>query len=88
MQFIAIFLFGIVVGFLTYRTIARQTTASVNDISAVIGAIGGAAVMTFLGIDRKTGATDNLWPYCIGLFVGFFGYFTAAMLSKKPLPYH
>jgi uncharacterized membrane protein YeaQ/YmgE (transglycosylase-associated protein family) len=85
--FIAVLLFGIVIGWITYRTLARQTTTTVNDISAVVGAVGGAAVITFLGLNQKSAVAENISPYCIGLFLGFFGYLVAAMIAKKPLPY-
>jgi uncharacterized membrane protein YeaQ/YmgE (transglycosylase-associated protein family) len=62
-------LFGVVVGWITYRTLRRaKEGAALSDIAAVIGAVGGAAI---------TGLFDSetlfAW-YAIGLFVGFFGY--------------
>lgn len=60
-------LFGVVVGWVTYRTLRREDKAAVSDIASVIGAIGGAAV-TGLFEDDLFG-----W-YSIGLFVGFFAY--------------
>lgn len=60
--------FGIVVGWITYRTIRRQKQAvNISDIAAVIGAVGGAAVTALFA--------GNLFAfYSIGLIVGFFGY--------------
>jgi ABC-type Co2+ transport system permease subunit len=60
--------FGIVVGWITYRTIRRQKQAvNLSDIAAVLAAIGGAAVTTLF--------TGSLFSYyAIGLMVGFFGY--------------
>jgi hypothetical protein len=89
MEFLAILLFGIVVGWITYRTLARTTTSSINDISSVIGAVGGAAVMAFLDTAGRTatGALNVITPYCIGLFLGFFSYLVASLVSKKPLPF-
>jgi hypothetical protein len=60
--------FGVVVGWITYRTLRRSDTTSISDIASVIGAVGGAAV---LGIfDRG----DSFAWYAIGLAAGFFGY--------------
>jgi hypothetical protein len=63
------FCFGLVVGWITYRTLRRKEGASaLSDISTVVGAVGGAAVT---GLFKS----DNLFGlYCIGLAVGFFGY--------------
>jgi uncharacterized membrane protein YeaQ/YmgE (transglycosylase-associated protein family) len=62
-------LFGVVVGWITYRTLVRSTTAAqISDIATVIGAVGGAAV-TALFDDQGLFAR-----YSIGLFIGFFGY--------------
>ena len=61
--------FGLVVGWITYRTLRRSKTNGVSDIATIIGAIGGAAITTLFPADR------NLFgAYCIGLAVGFFGY--------------
>ena len=61
--------FGIVVGWVTYRTLVRRTDAVVlEDIATVIGAVGGAAVVGLY--DDKT----LFGLYAIGLAVGFFAY--------------
>lgn len=61
--------FGLVVGWITYRTLRRTaTTASISDIAAVIGAVGGAAVTGLFTNPSLFG-----W-YSIGLAVGFFVY--------------
>jgi hypothetical protein len=61
--------FGVVIGWVTYRTLARKEGgAAISDLAAVIGAVGGGVV---LGIfDRG----DSFGWYAIGLAVGFFGY--------------
>jgi hypothetical protein len=77
------FWFGLVVGFITYRTLKHRSRSGISDIAAVIGALGG-------------GATTRLFPngsvsfenYCAGLAVGFFGYLAislvlAALLTKQ-----
>jgi uncharacterized membrane protein YfcA len=62
-------LFGVLVGWITYRTLVRRTGgAQISDIATVIGAVGGAAVMTLFD-------SDHLFAlYSIGLFAGFFSY--------------
>jgi hypothetical protein len=63
------FLFGVVAGWITYRTLRRDHSGtSVSDIATVLAAIGGGAV-TALFPDAKLFG----W-YSVGLFVGFFGY--------------
>lgn len=60
--------FGIVVGWIAYRTIRRQKQpVNISDLSAVIGAVGGAAVTALFA--------ESLFAYySIGLLIGFFGY--------------
>jgi hypothetical protein len=66
---IGAFFFGIVVGWVTYRTLRRQgETVALSNIATVIGAVGGGAVTALF----KT--ADLFGLYCIGLFVGFFAY--------------
>jgi hypothetical protein len=69
--------FGLVVGYITYRTLARTEKAAISDLAAVIGAIGGAAV---------TGLYDphhgNLFGYyAIGLSVGMATWLTIFSLT-------
>jgi uncharacterized membrane protein YeaQ/YmgE (transglycosylase-associated protein family) len=61
--------FGLVVGFVTYRTL-RKTKESValSDIATVIGAIGGAAITGLFDSE------DLFAAYSIGLAIGFFLY--------------
>ena len=70
-------LFGLVIGWVTYRTLRRsKQDVGLSDIASVIGAVGGAAV---------TKLFDNVelfgW-YSIGLAVGFFGYFVTALILE------
>lgn len=74
--------FGIVVGWVTYRTLRRSgETASLSHIATVIGAVGGAAV---------TGLFDSeylfAW-YSIGLFFGFFLYLLIGHTIWKDSPW-
>ncbi len=61
--------FGLVVGWVTYRTLRRSgETVSLSNIASVIAAVGGAAV-TALPNSKATFS----W-YSIGLAAGFFSY--------------
>jgi len=74
-EFWGAFCFGIVIGWITYRSLRRNQTSGLTDIATVIGALGGAAIT---GIWKPgTGAFSG---YCIGLLIGFFGYLIAAIL--------
>ena len=62
--------FGLVIGWITYRTLRRREGAAVlSDIATVIGVVGGAAVTTLFKNDVVFSS------YCIGLAIGFFSYF-------------
>jgi hypothetical protein len=61
--------FGLVVGWVTYRTLRRKEGVSaLSDISSVIAAVGGGAVTALF----KSGELFGL--YSIGLAIGFFLY--------------
>ncbi len=72
------FCFGLVVGWITYRTLRRTKTSGLNDIATVIGAIGGAAVISLF--PQENGAFGS---YSIGLAVGFFGYLVIALIVDR-----
>jgi hypothetical protein len=66
--------FGLVVGWITYRTLRRrQDATSLGDIAAVVGAVGGGGV-TALFKDA-----DLFASYSIGLATGFFLYFLVSL---------
>jgi len=67
------FCFGLVVGWITYRTLRRTKTTGLSDISTVVGAVGGAAVLSLFPAE-----TDAFGAYSIGLAVGFFAYLIVA----------
>jgi uncharacterized membrane protein YeaQ/YmgE (transglycosylase-associated protein family) len=71
--------FGIVIGWVTYRTLRRSPTTGLSDIATVIGAVAGAAIT---GI-WKPGA-NSFNGYCLGLFIGFFAYFIVAASKGAP----
>src|SRR5713101_7591152 len=59
--------FGIVVGWVTYRTLRYAPHGGLSDLSTVIGAVGGAAITALF--PKDSGAFG---AYCIGLAIGFF----------------
>lgn len=62
-------LFGLVIGWITYRTLARRAgDVALSDIATVIGAVGGATVLAIFDNDYLFGL------YAIGLAIGFFAY--------------
>ena len=75
---IGAFCFGLVMGWLTYRTLARKKTSSLGDLTIVLGTLGGATIVSiFPTAEAAFGA------YCIGLAIGFFLYlFTFYKLEK------
>lgn len=70
--------FGIVIGWISYRTLRRRRDAvALSDVATVIGAVGGAAVTGLFNDDELFAA------YCIGLFLGFFLYLAVAVLFLR-----
>jgi uncharacterized membrane protein YeaQ/YmgE (transglycosylase-associated protein family) len=61
--------FGMVIGWLTYFTMRYKKEHAITDIASVIGAVGGAAVLSLFS---KESAVFS-W-YSVGLAIGFFGY--------------
>ncbi|WP_433294843.1 hypothetical protein ACQP2F_34185 [Actinoplanes sp. CA-030573] len=74
--------FGLVVGFITYRTLVHSNDkASISDLAAVLAAIGGGAVTALF-----PEGTDAFGWYAIGLAVGVATYLIVALrLRKDPL---
>jgi len=72
-QDIGAVVFGIVIGWVTYRTLRRQNeSVALSNIATVIGAVGGAAVTGLFSGELFA------W-YSIGLGVGFFLYLVLAV---------
>lgn len=70
-------LFGLVIGWVTYRTLRRSKDgASISDIAAVVGAVGGAAVTSLFNVPMLFSF------YAVGLAVGFFGYLISAAILE------
>jgi O-antigen/teichoic acid export membrane protein len=78
--YVGAFCFGLVVGWVTYRTLRRRSGESgLSDIATVIGAVGGAAVTSLFKPE------DLFAAYAIGLAIGFFAYFIVGLkLEGKP----
>ena len=59
--------FGLFLGYVTYRTLARTTDkTSISDLAAVVAAVGGGAVTTLFEPQ-----TQDFGYYAIGLLAGF-----------------
>jgi uncharacterized membrane protein YeaQ/YmgE (transglycosylase-associated protein family) len=71
--------FGIVLGWVTYRTLRRSQTNGLSDIATVLGALGGATVTALFRRD-----TGEFGAYCVGLLIGFFAYLKVAVSKSAP----
>ena len=71
------FWFGLVIGFITYRTLRHKKAAGISDIATVIGAVGGAAILALF--PAQSSSFDY---YAGGLAVGFFLYLSVATLPS------
>ena len=69
--------FGIVIGWVTYRTLRHNQSSGLSDIATVIGAVGGAAITAIFTTDQLFGG------YCVGLAIGFFAYFVVSLFIEK-----
>jgi hypothetical protein len=71
--------FGLVVGWITYRTLLRQEgRTNISYIASVVAAIGGGALTRLFGT-----ATVLFGFYSIGLALGFFSYLVATRIFDK-----
>jgi hypothetical protein len=68
MQDVGAVVFGVVIGWITYRTLVRSKDAHISDLASVIAAVGGGAVTTVFKDKELFGL------YSIGLGAGFFAY--------------
>lgn len=71
--------FGLVLGWVTYRTLRRSQTNGLSDIATVLGALGGATVTALFRRDA-----GEFGAYCIGLAIGFFAYLKVAVKPDSP----
>lgn len=71
--------FGLVIGWIAYRTLRRSGGSSVGDLTTVIAALGGGAV-----VDTRFSDPELFSAYGLGLAAGFFAYFlTGAWLDRR-----
>lgn len=72
--------FGLVIGFVTYRSIRQGRSGGLSDLAAVIGATGGAAVLALF-----PAGSVRFDYYATGLAIGFFAYLILSLIiaSKK-----
>jgi peptidoglycan/LPS O-acetylase OafA/YrhL len=71
--------FGLVVGFITYRTLVHSNDkASISDLAAVLAAIGGGAVTALF-----PEGSEAFGYYSIGLAVGVAVYLVVALRMRK-----
>jgi hypothetical protein len=74
------FFFGITVGWIAYRILRRKATAyGFSDLIAILGIIGGAAVLALFRSDISFG-----W-YSVGLILGFFAHFAVGVILLDKL---
>ncbi|SOC51205.1 hypothetical protein [Ornithinimicrobium cerasi] len=73
--------FGLVLGWFLYYLNRYRREVALGDLTTVIGAIGGAAVLALF-----PAGTDLFGAYGIGLAGGFFGYFTVLILLVRKSP--
>lgn len=66
--------FGLVIGWISYRTLRRTGSSKISDIATIVAAVGGGAVTTIFNNETLFGI------YSIGLAVGFFGYLIVSLL--------
>lgn len=71
--------FGLVIGWIAYRTLRRSDGSRIRDLTTVIAALGGAAI-----VDTRFADPELFSSYGLGLATGFFSYFlTGAWLDRR-----
>lgn len=70
--------FGLVIGWIAYRTLRRSAAPRIADLVTVIAALGGGVV-----VNTQFAEPDLFAMYGIGLAVGFFGYFVVGSLVDR-----
>ncbi len=69
------FWFGVVIGFITYRTLRHKSGTGISDIAGVASAVGGGAVVALF-----PSGTASFDAYAIGLAAGFFLYLGISLI--------
>jgi hypothetical protein len=68
------FSFGLLLGWITYRTLRRRAIAATSkDIGIVVGSLGSG------GLAVKFAAQGEFELYSLGLATGFFAYFLVSL---------
>jgi hypothetical protein len=71
--------FGALIGWYVYYVNRyRKADVQLGDIATLVGAIGGAAILTLF-----PAKTDLFGAYGIGLAIGFFGYFLVLLIMVR-----
>jgi hypothetical protein len=71
--------FGVVIGYITYRTLARASAgAAISDIASVIAAVGGGAVTVLFDPQQS----DAFGWYAIGLVIGMTLYLVISLAIR------
>lgn len=71
--------FGLVIGWIAYRTLRRSDGTGIGDLTTVVAALGGGAV-----VDTRFADPELFSAYGLGLAAGFFAYFlTGAWLDRR-----
>ncbi|MGW0084115.1 hypothetical protein [Streptomyces sp. NPDC003393] len=70
--------FGLVVGWIAYRTLRRSEGSRISDLVTVVAALGGGVV-----INTRFPDPDLFACYAFGLTVGFFGYLVVAGMLNR-----
>ena len=71
--------FGAVVGwFVYYINRYRKAAVNLSDVVALVGAIGGAAILALF-----PAKSDLFGAYGVGLAAGFFGYFVVLLVMVR-----
>ena len=71
--------FGAVIGWYLYHVNRyRKADVQIGDVVTVIAALGGGAILTLFPAQ-----SDLFGAYGIGLFAGFFAYFTALVIMVR-----
>ena len=74
--------FGALIGWYVYYVNRyRKSEVSLGDVVTLVGAIGGAAILTLF-----PAKTDLFGAYGIGLAVGFFGYLLVLLVMVRISP--
>jgi hypothetical protein len=72
--------FGVVIGYVTYRTLVRKNNSSISDIAAVVAAVGGGVVTQIF----NPTAGDTFGWYSIGLLVGMAVFLVLRLVVERP----